>query len=73
MVAAFIGMVIPFLQDRPTYCAVLVSGAFAMVFNGLPHKLGLIAASILGIVAGVICESIIDKNTRRATITAGKQ
>jgi predicted branched-subunit amino acid permease len=59
MVAAFIGMVIPFLKDRPTYCAVLAAGAGALVFNGLPHKLGLIAASLLGIAAGAIAEMLV--------------
>jgi 4-azaleucine resistance transporter AzlC len=58
MVAAFIGMVIPYLTDRPGYCVALVSGASALAFNGLPHKLGLIAASILGITAGVVAESL---------------
>lgn len=60
MVAAFIGIVIPFLKDRPHYCAVLVAGGVALVFNGLPHKLGLIVASVLGIAAGVAAEALMN-------------
>lgn len=73
MVAAFIGMVIPFLKDKPSYCVVLVSGAGALVFNGLPHKLGLIAATVLGIAAGVICESLLEKRARRAKMAMGEK
>lgn len=57
MVAAFIGMVLPYLKDKPNYVAVLVSGASALLFYGLPHKLGLIIATLLGIAAGVAAES----------------
>lgn len=73
MVAAFIGMVIPFLKDKPSYCVVLVSGAGALLFNGLPHKLGLIVATILGIAAGVICESLVERRGRCATMTTGEE
>ena len=59
MVAAFIGMVIPYLKDRASYCAVLVSGASALALNPLPHKLGLIAASVLGMAAGVLVENLV--------------
>jgi 4-azaleucine resistance transporter AzlC len=57
MVAAFIGMVLPYLKDKPNCAAVLVAGASALLFYGLPHKLGLIVATILGIVAGVVTET----------------
>jgi 4-azaleucine resistance transporter AzlC len=58
MVAAFIGMVIPYLKDKPSYVVVLVSGIGAFAFNGLPHQLGLIVASVLGIAAGVLAEAL---------------
>lgn len=72
MVAAFIGMVIPYLNDRPHYCAVLVAGAAALVFNPLPHKLGLIVAALLGIGAGVIAERLLDADSRTAPSTPGE-
>ena len=57
MVAAFIGMIIPYLKNRPTYFAVLVSGAASILFHGLPHKLGLILATIAGIAADALASS----------------
>ncbi len=56
MVAAFIGMVLPYLKDRPNYCAVIAAGAAALAFHGLPHQLGLIVASLIGVAAGVLAE-----------------
>lgn len=65
MVAAFIGMVIPYLKDKPSYITVLVAGAGALVFHGLPHKLGLIVASLAGITAGVIAEYLHERSCSR--------
>ncbi|MEJ2158252.1 MAG: AzlC family ABC transporter permease [Desulfobacteraceae bacterium] len=56
MVAAFIGMVLPYVKDKPNLATVMVAGGSALVFYDLPHKLGLIVAAVLGIVAGVIAE-----------------
>ena len=72
MVAAFIGMVIPYLVDRPNVCAALAAGISALVFNGLPHKLGLIAASIVGISAGVAAERLQGRLSRTALQTSGE-
>jgi 4-azaleucine resistance transporter AzlC len=67
MVAAFIGMVLPYLKDKPNYICVLTAGLSALAFHGLPHKLGLIAAAIVGIGAGVAAERLLPK---RAPTTA---
>jgi 4-azaleucine resistance transporter AzlC len=72
MIAAFIGIVIPYLKDRPNYCAVLVSGIGALAFHGLPHQLGLIAATILGIAAGVAAETLCISSGRRTAESGGK-
>jgi 4-azaleucine resistance transporter AzlC len=66
MVAAFIGMVIPYLKDKPNYCAVLAAGLSALVLNSMPHKLGLIIATIIGMVAGIAAETILSKRVRTA-------
>ena len=58
MVAAFIGMVLPYLKDRPNYCAVIVAGISALVFHALPHQLGLIVASLLGVAGGVAADRL---------------
>jgi 4-azaleucine resistance transporter AzlC len=58
MIAAFIGLTIPYLKDKPGYVAVLVAGTMALVFHGLPYKLGLIVAAISGVLAGMIVERL---------------
>jgi len=54
MIAAFIGMLVPYLKDRPSYWTVLAAGLGALAFHGLPYKLGLMAAALLGVGAGVL-------------------
>jgi len=56
MVAAFIAMALPYVKNRATGWAVTVAGASALVFHGLPHKLGLMTASLAGIAAGMIAD-----------------
>jgi branched chain amino acid efflux pump len=73
MVAAFIGMVIPYLKDKPSYCVVLVSGMSALALNGLPHKLGLIVASVLGMAAGVLSEALMERCLQRTATAAGEE
>jgi 4-azaleucine resistance transporter AzlC len=68
MVAAFIGMVIPYLTDKPAYCTALVSGVSALAFNDWPHKLGLIAATLLGMIAGIAVESLQDRRRRHLAV-----
>jgi 4-azaleucine resistance transporter AzlC len=63
MVAAFIGLTIPYLKDKPGYATVLVSAATALAFHGLPYQLGLILAALCGIAAGMVVE----RRTRSAT------
>jgi 4-azaleucine resistance transporter AzlC len=56
MVVTFIGMLVPTVKNRPAAASVLVAGLTALLANPLPHKLGLILAAILGILAGVLAE-----------------
>jgi len=53
----FIAMVIPALKDRPAAAAALAAGAVALLANGLPFKLGLILAALVGILTGVYLEA----------------
>jgi 4-azaleucine resistance transporter AzlC len=71
MIAAFMSIVIPYLKNRPNYCAVLVSGIGAMAFHGLPHKLGLIVATLLGIAAGITAETLLSSSRGRAVESEG--
>jgi 4-azaleucine resistance transporter AzlC len=56
MPVTFMGMVIPYLKNRPMVATVLISGLVALVAYSLPNKLGLIIAAIAGIAAGVLVE-----------------
>lgn len=53
----FIALVVPSLKDRPTTAAALAAGISAVAFAGMPYKLGLVAAAMLGIGVGVLLES----------------
>lgn len=72
MVAAFIGMVLPYLKDRPNYCAVLVSGVSALIFHGLPHQLGLIVAALLGVAGGVLADGLLASKPVRTAKEQGE-
>ena len=53
----FIAMVVPVLKDKPALAAALSAGAVALLANGLPFKLGLILAAVVGIFIGAFLES----------------
>ena len=57
MVATFIGITVPLIVNRPMLVCTLVAGVTAVLANGLPNKLGLMLAALLGIGAGVLAES----------------
>ncbi|MGB3787084.1 MAG: AzlC family ABC transporter permease, partial [Phormidesmis sp.] len=59
MSVTFIGMVVPYVKNKPMAIAVTVAGVTALLAYGLPHKLGLMVAAIAGITAGVISEKIL--------------
>jgi 4-azaleucine resistance transporter AzlC len=59
MSVTFIGMVIPYLINRPMLVAVFVAGLASLFTHSLPHQLGLMVASLLGIAAGVLWERLI--------------
>jgi 4-azaleucine resistance transporter AzlC len=58
MPVTFIGMVIPYLKNRPMWASVVVSGVVALLAYPMPHKLGLIIAAMAGITTGVIIETL---------------
>jgi 4-azaleucine resistance transporter AzlC len=53
----FIALVFPALKDRASLVAALSAGALAVLASGLPYKLGLVAAAVVGIVAGLVTEA----------------
>jgi 4-azaleucine resistance transporter AzlC len=50
----FLGMLVPMLRSRPVLACVVVASAAAVMLHGLPHQLGLIAATLLGVITGVL-------------------
>jgi 4-azaleucine resistance transporter AzlC len=50
----FIALLVPDLKDRPSVVAALAAGITAALANGLPFKLGLLAAALVGIAAGML-------------------
>jgi 4-azaleucine resistance transporter AzlC len=59
----FIGMLIPLIQSRPLLVAAVVGGLSAVLFHGLPNQMGLIAAALIGVAAGVIAENYFPEPT----------
>ncbi len=58
MPVTFIGMIIPYLKNRPMVATVIVAGLVALVAYPMPHKLGLMVAALAGIGAGLVVEVI---------------
>jgi 4-azaleucine resistance transporter AzlC len=56
MPVTFIGMIIPYLKNRPMGVAVAVAGTAALLAHPLPHKLGLMIATMAGIMGGLAVE-----------------
>lgn len=56
MPVTFIGMVIPYLKNRPMVAAVSVAGVVSLVAHPVPHQLGLMIAALAGIAAGMMVE-----------------
>ena len=52
----FIALMIPTLIDRPAVLTAITAGSIAVVAHDLPYNLGLIAAVLAGIAAGVLAE-----------------
>jgi 4-azaleucine resistance transporter AzlC len=52
----FIALVVPSLRDKPAVLVAIVSGIFSVVFFGLPYKLGMLLAAIIGMGVGLWLE-----------------
>ena len=58
MVVTFIGIVVPLLRNWPMLVCAMVAASSALLFHSLPHQLGLIVASVCGIVAGLLAQTM---------------
>lgn len=53
----FLAVLVPTLTDRPRIVAAVVAGAVAVVGQGLPANLALVAGALSGIAAGAVVEA----------------
>ncbi len=58
MSVTFIGMVIPYVKNKPMVVTVIVSGIMALLTRNLPYQSGLIVAATVGIVAGMVAKRV---------------
>jgi predicted branched-subunit amino acid permease len=61
---SFMALMFAALKDRPAVNAALVGGLSAILAKGLPYNLGLVLAALLGIGAGMLAESISNKQVQ---------
>jgi len=61
----FVALVAPLLRNAPTVTAAVVAGFAVVALDGLPMKLNLIAAGVIGIVAGTLADVARERWTRR--------
>jgi 4-azaleucine resistance transporter AzlC len=61
---AFIAMTVPFLRGRPMLAAAASAGATAVLAAGLPLKLGLVLAAVVGIASGMVMEKMMSKDLK---------
>ena len=62
---AIICITVPMVQNRAALCGVLVASAIAVAGAGLPYKLGLLVAVIVGMVSAMAYEEMVEKWARR--------
>jgi len=58
---AIICVMIPLMAGRPALCGVLVAGAVSVLAAGLPYKLGLLLAVLVGMLTAMIIEETAEK------------
>lgn len=58
MSVTFLGMIIPYLRNKPMWLAVISAATLAMVLHDLPHQLGLVMAALSGICIGYASQQI---------------
>jgi predicted branched-subunit amino acid permease len=58
---AIICVMIPLIAGRPALAGVLVAGAVSVLAAGLPYKLGLLAAVLVGMLSAMVIEEAVEK------------
>lgn len=55
---SFLALLVPAIRNLPSLAAAVVGGSIAVMAIDLPYNLGLVTASIGGVIAGVVAESL---------------
>jgi predicted branched-subunit amino acid permease len=63
---AIICITVPLVASRPALCGVLVAGTVAVLGAGLPYKLGLLAAVLVGMASAMLVEELSEKWLKKA-------
>jgi predicted branched-subunit amino acid permease len=58
---AIICIMVPLVANRAALCGVLVAGAVAVAAFGLPYKLGLLAAVVVGMLSAMAVEETLER------------
>lgn len=69
MSVTFIGMVVPYVKNKPMVIAVAIAGFTAVLTASFPNKIGLMLAAIAGISAGVVSERFFPNKNMRSGIS----
>lgn len=62
MIVTFIGMLVPMVKNKAAALAVAAAGVSAFFMRGLPNKLGLIFAALIGVGVGMIAHELIERS-----------
>jgi len=62
---AIVCITVPLIQNRAALCGVIVAGAIAVLAAGLPYKLGLLAAVLVGMLSAMAVEELAEKWGRK--------
>jgi 4-azaleucine resistance transporter AzlC len=68
MVATFIGIIAPYLNNFAYWSVFVVSGVSAIVLVNLPNNLGMLSAALLGLLAGIISSKLSNITNSENTI-----
>lgn len=70
MSVTFIGIIMPYLKDRPMWAAVIVAGLMAIATADFPHKLGLMVAAICGLAVGMSLHLMLKRTNKTVEANA---
>lgn len=63
LVVTFIGIVVPMVVTRPMLLTAIVAGIVSILARNIPNNGGLMVASLIAIVVGIVAENYMEANT----------